>query len=143
MLMPGERVDLWVDFASVAGKSVILRSLSFSAGGGMMGGGGGMGGGGMGGGGMMGSTLANGAAFNILTVNVSRKASVKPVLGPLPALEEKFSAANVENFASPVPFSLDMMRMVWTINGRVYEEMVAAEDEMVYPRYTDRLGMDQ
>ena len=29
MLMPGERVDVWVDFSSLAGKQVILRSLSF------------------------------------------------------------------------------------------------------------------
>src|SRR6185503_8076562 len=63
MLMPGERVDLWADFSSLANKSVILKSLSFDPGG-MMGGGGGMGGGGMGGGGMgggggmMGSSLA-------------------------------------------------------------------------------------
>ena len=58
MLMPGERVDLWADFSSLAGKQVILRSLAFDAWrrddgrrrmGGM--GGGGMGGGGMGGGG--------------------------------------------------------------------------------------------
>jgi FtsP/CotA-like multicopper oxidase with cupredoxin domain len=98
-------------------------------------GGGGMGGGGMGGGGggmMGGSSLANGAAFNILTVNVSRKASVKPVLDPLPPLEEIFTASNVENFNSPVPFTLDMMMMVWTINGRVYEDMVTADDEMVH-----------
>ncbi len=88
MLMPGERVDVWADFGTLAGKQVILKSLSFDPGG-MMGGGmdgrwrwkgggmggGGMGGGGMGGGGMMGSSLANGAAFNILTVNVGRKAS--------------------------------------------------------------------
>ncbi len=147
-LMPGERVDLWVDFSSLAGKPVTLRSLSFSAGSGMGGGGGGMGsggmdsgsmgGGGMGGGGCncggggMGSSLANGAAFNILTVNVSRKATVKPVLGPLPPLEERFDASNVMNFNTPVPFTLAMQRMVWTINGRVYEDMVAAEDEMVY-----------
>ncbi len=75
-------------------------------GGGM--GGGGMGGGGMGGGGMgggggggMGSSLANGAAFNILTVNVSRKTKVKPVLGPLPPLEMKFDMDNVMNFRHP------------------------------------------
>ena len=43
-LMPGERIDLWADFSSVAGKQVILRSLAFTPGG-MMGGGG-MGGGG-------------------------------------------------------------------------------------------------
>jgi FtsP/CotA-like multicopper oxidase with cupredoxin domain len=135
MLMPGERVDVWADFSTLAGKQVILKSLSFDAGG-MMGGGG-MGGGGMGGGGMgggmMGSSLANGAAFNILTVNVGRKAASKPVLGPLPELTQRFDASNVSNFNTPVPFVLAMqMGMTWTINGRVYEEMKVAEDEMVY-----------
>ena len=131
MLMPGERLDLWADFSNVAGKQVILKSLSFDPGG-MMGGGG-MGGGGMGGGGMMGSSLANGAAFNILTVNVGRKASVKPALGPLPPITQTFDAGNVSNFNSPVPFVLAMqMGMTWTINGRVYEPMGIAEDEMVY-----------
>ena len=33
MLMPGERVDVWADFGSLAGKQVILRSLSFNPGG--------------------------------------------------------------------------------------------------------------
>jgi FtsP/CotA-like multicopper oxidase with cupredoxin domain len=136
MLMPGERVDLWVDFSTLAGKQVILKSLSFDPGG-MMGGGGmgggGMGGGGMGGGGMMGSSLANGAAFNILTVNVGKRASVRPVLGPLPAIDQHFDASNVSNFNNPVPFTLAMgMGMTWTINGRVYEEMGVADDEMVY-----------
>jgi FtsP/CotA-like multicopper oxidase with cupredoxin domain len=136
MLMPGERLDLWVDFSTFAGKQVILKSLSFDSGG-MMGGGGmgggGMGGGGMGGGGMMGSSLANGAAFNILTVNIGRKASVKPMLGRLPAIPQKFDASNVSNFNSPVPFVLAMqMGMTWTINGRVYDPMDTAEDEMVY-----------
>ncbi len=32
MLMPGERVDVWADFASLAGKQVILRSLAFDRG---------------------------------------------------------------------------------------------------------------
>ncbi len=139
MLMPGERVDVWADFSSLAGKQVILRSLAFTPMGGMMGGGGGgmggggMGGGGMGGGGMMGSSLANGAAFNILTVNVGRKASVKPALGPLPPLALRYNASNVSNFATPVPFTLAMEQMMtWTINGRVYEEMAVADDEMVY-----------
>jgi FtsP/CotA-like multicopper oxidase with cupredoxin domain len=137
MLMPGERADVWADFSSLAGKQVSLRSLSFTPMGGMMGGGGmgggGMGGGGMGGGGMMGSSLANGAAFNILTVNVGRKASVKPVLGPLPALSMRYDAGNVPNFDAPVPFTLAMQQMMtWTINGRVYDPMDVAEDEMVY-----------
>jgi FtsP/CotA-like multicopper oxidase with cupredoxin domain len=137
MLMPGERVDVWADFASLAGRQVVLRSLSFDPGGCMSGGGGGMGGGGMGGGGMggggMGSGLANGAAFNILTVNVGRKATIKPALGPLPPLSIRYDAGNVPNFASPRPFTLEMGRgMVWTINGRVYEMEAVAEDEMVY-----------
>ena len=141
MLMPGERVDVWADFASLAGKQVILKSLAFDAGG-MMGGGGmggggmgggGMGGGGMGGGGCMGSSLANGAAFNILTVNVGRKATVKPALGPLPPIDLHYDADNVPNFDTPVPFTLAMQQMMtWTINGRVYEPMAVAEDEMVY-----------
>ncbi len=134
MLMPGERVDVWADFSSLASKQVIMRSLSFSpgamGGGGMMGSG--MGGGGCNcGGGGMGSSLANGAAFNIITVNVGSKASVKPVLGPLPPLPETYNAGNVANFNSPVPFELGMQRMVWTINGRVYEMEGVAEDEMV------------
>ena len=121
MLMPGERLDIWADFSTVAGKSVILKSLSFDPGG-MMGGGG-----------MMGSSIANGAAFNILTVNVGRKAATKPVLGPLPTITEHFDSSNVSNFNSPVPFVLAMqMHMTWTINGRVYEPMGIADDEMVY-----------
>ncbi|HEX9118245.1 MAG TPA: multicopper oxidase domain-containing protein [Anaerolineae bacterium] len=130
-LMPGERIDLWVDFSALAGKQVILRSLSFDPGG-MMGGGMMGSGGGMGGMSGMGSGLANGAAFNVLTVNVGRTATVKPTLGPLPALGEDYSAANVGNWATPVPFTLAMQQMTWTINGRVYQDMVVANDEMVY-----------
>jgi FtsP/CotA-like multicopper oxidase with cupredoxin domain len=132
MLMPGERIDVWADFSSAAGKQVILRSLSFDPSGGMMGGGGGgggmggggggmgPGGGGGGGGGGMGG-LPMGSAFNVLVINVSRRTKVKPVLGPLPALSETYNTGNVHNFDMPVPFSLDMAMMVWTINGRVYE----------------------
>ncbi len=73
-----------------------------------------------------------GAAFDILTVNVGRKASVKQVLGPLPPLSVRFDANNVPNFASPRPFTLEMRQMVWTINGRVFEMEAIANDEMVY-----------
>jgi len=134
MLMPGERVDIWTDFTALARKQVVLRSLSFDPGGGMMGGGGGgMGGGGMGGGGGgMGSGLAMGAAFDILTVNVGRKAATKPVLGVLPPLSVKYDASNVPNYAAARPFTLDMSMMTWTINGRVFEMMECADDEMVY-----------
>ncbi|HEU0295470.1 MAG TPA: multicopper oxidase family protein [Anaerolineales bacterium] len=136
MLMPGERVDVWADFTSLARKQVILRSLSFDPGMGMGGGGGGMGGGGMGGGGGgggggMGSGLPMGSAFDILTVNVGRRASTKPILGPLAPLSVIYNASNVPNYSSPRPFTLDMSMMTWTINGRVFEMMEVAEDEMV------------
>jgi FtsP/CotA-like multicopper oxidase with cupredoxin domain len=133
MLMPGERVDVWADFTSLARKQVILRSLSFDPGMGMGGGGGGMGGGGMGGGGGggMGSGLPMGSAFDILTVNVGRRANSKPVLGPLAPLSVIYNAGNVPNYSSPRPFTLDMRMMEWTINGRVFEMMEVAEDEMV------------
>jgi FtsP/CotA-like multicopper oxidase with cupredoxin domain len=126
MLMPGERVDIWADFTSLARKQVILRSLSFDPGMGM--GGGGMGGGGGGG---MGTALPMGSAFDILTVNVGRKATSNPVLGPLPPLSMAFDSGNVPNFATPRPFTLDMYQMVWYINGRVFEMEAVAEDEMV------------
>jgi FtsP/CotA-like multicopper oxidase with cupredoxin domain len=134
MLMPGERIDLWADFTALARRQVILRSLSFDPGG-MMGGGGGggMGGGGHGGGGGgMGSGLPMGSAFDILTVNVGRRASTAPALGPLPPLSVTYHAGNVPNYSSPRPFTLDMRMMEWTINGRVFEMMEVAEDEIVH-----------
>ncbi len=55
------------------------------------------------------------------------------MLGPLPAITQRFDAGNVSNFNSPVPFVLAMqMGMTWTINGRVYDPMDVAADEMVY-----------
>src|SRR3990170_2407797 len=131
-LMPGERVDVWADFTQLTRKQVILRSLSFDPGMGMGGGGGGGGGSGGGGGGggcNCGGGMANGAAFNILTVNVGRRASVKPAMGPLPPLEVVYQAGD---FPTARPFTLEMQHMVWTINGRVFEMMECAEDEMVY-----------
>jgi FtsP/CotA-like multicopper oxidase with cupredoxin domain len=85
-----------------------------------------------GGGGMMGSGLAMGAAFDILKVNVGRKTTARPVLGPLPPLSVRYDASNVPNYAAPRPFTLDMSMMTWTINGRVFEMMEVAEDEMVH-----------
>lgn len=120
MLMPGERIDVWADFSSLAGKQVILRSEAFQAGGmgmGMMGG-------------MGGST--NGTAFDILRVNVGKEATAKPVLGPLPALSTRYDANNVPNYAAPRPFVLSMGHMMtWTINGRVFEMEAVADNEKV------------
>jgi FtsP/CotA-like multicopper oxidase with cupredoxin domain len=133
MLMPGERIDVWADFAALARKQIVLHSQSYDPSGmGGMGGGGGMSGGGMGGGGM-GTSLANGAAFNILTINVGAKATSKPILGQLPPMTTQFNAGNVSNFQTPAPFTLAMQQMMtWTINGRVYDPIAVAPDEMVY-----------
>jgi FtsP/CotA-like multicopper oxidase with cupredoxin domain len=78
--------------------------------------------------------LPMGSAYNILTINVGRKATVKPVLGPLPALWETYNTGNVSNMNAPVPFQLDMQQMVWTINGRVFNMDMSdiGDDEMVY-----------
>jgi FtsP/CotA-like multicopper oxidase with cupredoxin domain len=81
----------------------------------------------------MGSGLANGAAFDILTVNVGKKAATKSVLGSLPASPARFDSSSVANFAAPQPFTLAMGHMMtWSINGRVYDMTAVAEDEKVY-----------
>ncbi len=111
MLMPGERVDLWVDFSKLGGKQVILRSLSFDAGMGGMGGGGmgggGMGGGGMGGGGMggggMGINLPMGSAFNVLTVNVARKAASRAGSRAAPAPRSALQRLDRSQLLCPPP----------------------------------------
>lgn len=77
-------------------------------------------------------SLANGAAFDIMSVSVARRAQTQPALGPLPPLSVRYSAANVPNFANPRPFTLDMRMMTWTINGRVYDMTAVADDEMVW-----------
>jgi FtsP/CotA-like multicopper oxidase with cupredoxin domain len=54
-------------------------------------------------------------------------------LGPLPPLTLHYDSGNVSNFNDPVPFTLAMQQMMtWTINGRVYDPMDVAADEMVY-----------
>jgi FtsP/CotA-like multicopper oxidase with cupredoxin domain len=81
--------------------------------------------------GMMGG-ISNGATLDILTVNVGKKASTKPLLSPLPALSEQYDASNVPNYDAPRSFMLSMGHMMtWTINGRVFEMEAVAEDEMV------------
>ena len=157
VLAPGERLDVWADFSSLAGGTVTLKSLPFDAGmmgmmGGMMGGstssgmgmmggstpgrgmmnGSSTGGMGMGMMGMMGGGLAMGSALDILTVNVGKTTSASPVLGPFPALPDHFDASNTANFNSPRPVVLSMgMMMSWLINGLQYDMTAVAEDEKV------------
>lgn len=82
LLAPGERAEILLDLRTFAGRTVKLISVAFnSSGSGMMGGG--MTGGGMMGGGMSGSGLAQGTAFDLLSLTVSSVATSNP--GSVPA----------------------------------------------------------
>jgi FtsP/CotA-like multicopper oxidase with cupredoxin domain len=110
MLMPGERVDVWADFSSLADKQVVLRSLAFQAGGiGMMGGMGGMRG--------MGDGWQQ-RCRPISTVNVG-KSSYKSVIGPShpPALR-------LTTFPLQLAATFCCMRHAvnWTISKRLQME---------------------
>ena len=81
---------------------------------------------------MGGSSLANGAAFNIMTVNVGSTPTYSPKLGTSwPSIQMPFKDAD---FPTATPFTLAWQMMQWTINGRVYDPDMnsIAPDEMVY-----------
>ncbi len=90
-------------------------------------------------GGMAGG-LANGAAFDIMTVAVGTKKADSPRLGTFPAIKP-FDPKDVVNYNSPRTFSLAMgMMMSWTINGRVFNDnnmMEVAPDEKVLLNTTE------
>ena len=111
-------------------------------GGGMMGGGmmgGGMMGGGMMGGGMMGgsmmsgmagrSMLAQGAAFPVFKIRI--QGAKKPAF-TLPATlvgASLYRLQDAVNPNSPRTIFLGMQRMIWTLNGRVFDLDAVAADE--------------
>jgi len=145
MLAPGERVELWVDFSSRrVGSEMTLRSLPFTspAGmGGMMGGGmmGGMMGGGMGNrqGGMMNSaqtspSMAQGAAFPILTVRIEREVQETIALPSRLSSINRPSPAEAVNVNNPRTIAMQMrMPGGWTLNGRTFDMTGVANDEIV------------
>jgi FtsP/CotA-like multicopper oxidase with cupredoxin domain len=126
MLAPAERVELWLDLSrEKPGAERVLRSMPFS--GGMMG----MMGSGMGPG-MRGSgALANGAAFDVLSVRVDRVAAAARALPsrlssiPWPRIEE---AANRN---APRVIRLEMGRGRVALNGRTFDMTAVAHDEIV------------
>jgi len=151
MLAPAERVDLWVDFTGKPeGTELMMQSLEFQTGMGMMGGGmmgGGMMGGGMMGGGMMGggmgrgmgrgmggmmsasTILPQGAAFPVFKVRIegAKKAPLtlpKDLAGAAP-----YQLKDAVNMSSPRTIILAMQHMVWTLNGRVFNMDEVASDE--------------
>jgi len=135
MLGPGERVELWADFSgNKTGEPIRLVSKPFSAGmtGGMMGG-------------MMGgsSSLANGAPFPILEVEIDRETSGEALALPdRLSVIERYRVEDAVNGNRPLTFTLGMGGMgmgrgmmgggmAWTINGRSFEMEDVAQDEIV------------
>lgn len=110
-LAPGERLDVLLDAGGLAtGDEVALRSLAFDPleGGGMMGG-------------MMGrmsdANLANGEAFDILRLMVTKRAGAAQ---RLPARLARVQPIATQG-AKPRTIDLDMARMRWLINGETYK----------------------
>ncbi len=128
-LSPGERIELYADFSdSAVGGESALVSLPFNAGG--------MGYGAMGGGmmgGVMGNNrgLANGAGFTLFKVKAIRRETapqpLPPVLSRVDFADPRFAL----NAGYPRRFDLVMGHMRWTINGRTFQTLDVAEDEMV------------
>lgn len=120
-LAPGERVELWADFSAYQpGQELLLKSLPFSVSTGMMGG-------------MMGSSsgLPNGAALDILRMQVEPAAGVTfpglPAQLSAPGFYTEQDAVNRKN---PRQFTLAMM-MTGTLNGRSFAMNEVAGDEKV------------
>lgn len=120
-LAPGERVELWADFSAYQpGQELLLKSLPFSVGSGMMGG-------------MMGSSgLPHGTGMDVLKFVVQSAAG-----GAFPILPAKlsepgfYSEADAVNRKNPRQFTLAMAMMTGSINGRTFEMGNVASDEKV------------
>jgi blue copper oxidase len=133
-MVPGERVEAWVDFSKrPAGSQVKLVSLPFA--GGMMGMGMTMAPASMAGlGNMMGGgsyAMPNGSAFDIMTFKVDRQG---PPVSALPAQLSTFEhllEKDAVNAANPRTFTLTMAHMTWLMNGRTYVMGEVAPDEIV------------
>lgn len=125
MLAPGERIELWADFSGEAvGGEVKLVSLPFT----------GVEAGAMAMMGMMhqASALPNGAAFDIMTFAITEAVAHTSVLPATLLPVEQLAADTAINAAAPRTFVFAMDdAMNWTINGRVFEMDVVADDEKV------------
>jgi FtsP/CotA-like multicopper oxidase with cupredoxin domain len=121
-LGPGERVELWADFAP-AGRDAWLESQAFSVGAGMMGGMGmGMGGGG--------GRVQNGARFRVCRFDVrggGRRLAVPSRFEALAWRPER----EVVNLDHPRTFDVSMGMMRWSLNGRSFEMTELAPNERI------------
>jgi FtsP/CotA-like multicopper oxidase with cupredoxin domain len=125
MLAPGERIELWADFSGEAvGGEVKLVSLPFT----------GVEAGAMEMMSMMhqASALPNGTAFDIMTFAITEAVTHTLVLPATLLPVEQLAADTAVNAAAPRTFVFAMDdAMNWTINGRVFEMDVVADDEKV------------
>jgi FtsP/CotA-like multicopper oxidase with cupredoxin domain len=132
MLSPGERVELWADFQGRdVGTELRLQSHPFFGGevSGMTGGGG-----------MTRidseAALPNGSEFTVLHVRVDRvyidrEASETSTL-PERLSEPRFDRPeDAVNRRRPRTFAIEMQRMLWFLNGRMFEMEEVARDEVV------------
>ena len=122
MLAPGERVELWADFGPAGvGDEIKLVSLAYEgveAGSmDMM---------------MHEPDLPNGAPFDVVTFAVTEQVESSATLPETLLPVEALAATAAVNAAAPRPFVFAMDdAMNWTINGRMYEMDVVADDERV------------
>src|SRR5450432_906865 len=124
VLAPGERVELWTDFArSTSGQRVGLESQAFAAAGGMMAMGGMMGRGGGGG-------LPNGAPFLVCRFEVRGAGEQLRVPARFEALAWR-PDGEVVNRGKPRRFDVSMSMMRWQLNGRSFDMTDVGEDERV------------
>jgi FtsP/CotA-like multicopper oxidase with cupredoxin domain len=124
-MVPGERVEVWVDFSKrPVGSQVKLVSLPFAAG--MMGMG--MMGNMMGGGSYR---LPNGSAFDIMTFKVDHTGPAVTALPAQLSTFERLLEKDAVNAANPRAFTLSMAHMTWLMNGRTYVMGEVAPDEIV------------
>ncbi len=100
MLAPGQRLEILVDFSAYAvGASVVLKSLSFPGGGGMMGG------------------PQQGTEMDLLRFYVDSAATGNATV---PATLQPFTPLNPAQARRTRVFTLAMAGMVHTINGQLF-----------------------
>jgi blue copper oxidase len=151
MLAPGERLDLWADFSSLPeGTELVMQSLPFQFGMGMMGGGrmgtAGINRGMIGGASYSGamnagtfgrritgpSILPLGANFNVFKLRI--QGAKKPAFSLPPDLggTAPYRLQDAVNANSPRTIYLGMRSMMnFTLNGRVFEMEAVADDEKI------------
>lgn len=126
MLAPGERLELWADFASVAQDEVRLESRAFDAGT-SMGMGGMMGGRGMGSRNATPPAPPNGAALGVCRFAISGLGPRRTKPTVLTQLERISDAA--VSAKQPHRFDVSMSRMRWQLNGSGFAMTEVAANE--------------